>query len=157
MHLSSPHLLYIMWLYKKIEATDRYSSSFRLNWTLPLRNATDPLHCVKKKVHSLHSIFFFMFNVRTCSGGRGHCRVTSSDRKVSMAPSIHTAKVETVSSLLSTLQAHSRFTHAILGSCEGGPVGRSPTVSSWGVHCWQHHRVGPRGSPRAFTGQQRLF
>lgn len=45
-------------LYKKIEPTEGYSSTFCLNWALPLRNATDALCHVNKKVHSLHCTFF---------------------------------------------------------------------------------------------------
>lgn len=82
--------------------------------------------------------------------------MTFSGRKVDMAPGIHTAKAEAIFSRLST----PRLTAGLLTPF-GAPVeetfGRSPTVSPCGVHCWQHHRVGPRGSPRALPKAAETF
>lgn len=43
--------------------------------------------------------------------------------EVDVALSMYIPTEETILSILSTLQAHSRFIHTILGSGEGGPHG----------------------------------
>lgn len=86
-----------------------------------------------RKVHSLHCAFFLMHDESNQWWGKGsRFRVTSPSRQVDVALGIYLPQEETVFSTLSTLQAHSRFIHTILGSGEEGPPQCHPAVRPTG-------------------------
>lgn len=122
---------------------------------LPRRKAS-PERSIKRELRNVHSLccmFFWMYDDSNQWCRKGYFRVTSSVTKVVMALSTYIPKEDTISSMLSTLQAH-----IILGSHEGGlhrQVTRSVTqrcasvATSWGGL--------PEAAPGHSSGQLSLF